>query len=627
MSEKKAYYAKLLGTFKDIEQKLQLGRDTPQLIAKLMSMGVFSNNIKSSNKFNTREIEQLKDATAPFNLVIGAKNVIYPFIGKVIPELERALKGPGAQDDEMGGVSNLMGQMKPSEQSPTDKTTLDSRDKEEPKKTGLFTKSEAPVDSSNLQNVREFYCSYFSDYALKQIAEHLHSGVVPPAVKRHITVCFIDLVGFSRLAEYAKTEQIVEVLNIFFNQVNSTIRSYGGDIDKFIGDALLVIFDNAENAVRCGLEILTKDLDIINLKLDYMEIPDVMIHFGLNTGWVVQAYVGSRDRRETTVVGDGVNIASRVQSISPPNQLWITASTLAALGSLQKRFKQVGRRKLKGRSNEVMIYNYVRKIPADHLVVLYEPDKTIYTEIVKEMGQLDIKNIIHAIRVDQMAKLVLDNPVQAIVVGPSIDPVSYKEVIDVAEKKKEGGIPIIPIIRKQMDADTWRKLEEMNLHLYVPLYKERGMEKLLNVLINQSVKAVPRKIEEEKPEEPDSKEKKPVATVMESGEREKISISVNETDVNLVINAVLNRDEMRELKKDLAKLWQYSMQQNHMTFTIELSAVGKDKITSAFLSQLLSVFDFDPDPEKVKIKVDFGGDKQTTGWEEIKNSFQYQFLS
>ncbi|HEO64765.1 MAG TPA: hypothetical protein ENI73_02745, partial [Spirochaetes bacterium] len=73
MSEKKAYYAKLLGTFKDIEQKLQLGRDTPQLIAKLMSMGVFSNNIKSSNKFNTREIEQLKDATAPFSTVVEAK--------------------------------------------------------------------------------------------------------------------------------------------------------------------------------------------------------------------------------------------------------------------------------------------------------------------------------------------------------------------------------------------------------------------------------------------------------------------------------------------------------------------------------------------------------------------------
>ncbi len=627
MSEKKAYYAKLLGTFKDIEQKLQLGRDTPQLIAKLMSMSIFSNNIKSSNKFNTKEIEQLKDATAPFNTVVGAKNIIYPFIEKVIPELERALKGPNVRDEEIGGVSNLMGQMEPSGQSPPAETTLDSRDEEEHKDLGIFTKSEAPIDSSNLQNVREFYCSYFSDYALKQIAEHLHSGVVPPAVKRHITVCFIDLVGFSRLAEYAKTEQIVEVLNIFFNQVNSTIRSYGGDIDKFIGDALLVIFDNAENAVRCGLEILMKDLDIINLKLDYMEIPDIMIHFGLNTGWVVQAYVGSRDRRETTVVGDGVNIASRVQSISPPNQLWITASTLAALGSLQKRFKQVGRRKLKGRSNEVMIYNYVRKIPEDHLILLYEPNKTIYTEIVKEMSQLDIKNIIHAIRVDQMRKLVLDNPVQAIVVGPSIDPVSYKEVIDVAEEKKEGGIPIIPIIRKQMDVDTWRKLEAMNLHLYVPLYKERGMEKLLNVLINQSVKTVPRKIEEEKPDEPNSKEKKPAVTVIEAGEREKISISVNETDVNLVINAVLNRDEMSELKKDLAKLWQYSMHQNHMTFTIELSAVEGDKITSAFLSQLLTVFDFDPDPEKVKIKVDFGGDKQTTGWEEIKNSFQYQFIS
>ncbi len=627
MAEKRAYYAKLLGTFKDIEQKLEMGKNTPQLIAQLMSMGVFSNSIKSSNKFNPTEIEQLKNATAPFNLVIGAKNVIYPFIGKVIPELERALKGPANKKmDETGGVRNLMGSLEPSEQS-NPQNTKGSLDEEKAKGLGMFTKSEAPLDSDNLQKVREFYCSYFSDYALKQIAEHLRTGIMPPAVKRHITVCFIDMVGFSRLAEYAKTEQVVEVLNIFFNQVNSTIQSYGGDIDKFIGDALLVTFDSAENAVRCGLEILFKDLDIINLKLDYMEVPDVMIHFGLNTGWVVQAYVGSNKRRETTVVGDGVNVASRVQSISPPNQLWVTASTIAGLGILQRRFKQVGRRKLKGRSNEIMIYNYFRKIDEDHLILLFEPSKKIYTEIVKEMGHLDIKNIIHAIRVDQMAKLVLDKDIQVIVVGPSIDPAAYQEVIDVAEKKKEGGIPIIPIIRKPIDADAWRKLEEMKLHLYVPIYKERGMEKLLNVLINQSIKDIPRKVEEEKPEDPGSQQKEASAADTGSGEREKLSISVNDTDVTLTISAVLQRDEIGELKKDLAKLWQYSMNKHHMTFTIELTAIEGDKITNSFLSQLLSMFDFDPNPERVKIKVDFGDDKHTSGWEEIKNSFQYQFLS
>ncbi len=143
--------------------------------------------------------------------------------------------------------------------------------------------------------------------------------------RRIITVAFADLSGFTALSETMDPEDIANIINDFFTRMLKIVFKYEGSVDKFLGDALMVIFgapvahhDDPERAVRAALEMQQE-----MLKFNEQRAFDqpLSMSFGINTGPAVALNVGSEQRMEYTVIGDTVNVSARLEKVAGTGEI------------------------------------------------------------------------------------------------------------------------------------------------------------------------------------------------------------------------------------------------------------------------------------------------------------------
>lgn len=174
--------------------------------------------------------------------------------------------------------------------------------------------------------LRRRWAGYVSPGVFRVIAD----GEEEVVRKRHIaTVMFVDLRGFTSIASGLSPEATLDLLDRFFEQTVPCILEEDGTVDKFLGDGLLAVFgapvaqeDAAQRAVRAALAIRTA----------VQGLADVSVGIALATGPLVAGHVGTKTRHEFTVIGDVVNLASRLQSEARPNEILVHRSTRDALG-------------------------------------------------------------------------------------------------------------------------------------------------------------------------------------------------------------------------------------------------------------------------------------------------------
>ncbi|MCU0605966.1 MAG: tetratricopeptide repeat protein [Candidatus Edwardsbacteria bacterium] len=154
-------------------------------------------------------------------------------------------------------------------------------------------------------------------------------GVKVEGERRPVTVLFGDLSGFTAMSETLDPEQVVEVVNQYFDTMVEIAERYGGHIDKFMGDALMVLFgapvvheDDPLRACLAAVEML-EAMDRFSAERKM----DLAMSIGLNTGEVVALNVGSKGRMEYTVIGDGVNLAARLEKVATARQCVIGENT------------------------------------------------------------------------------------------------------------------------------------------------------------------------------------------------------------------------------------------------------------------------------------------------------------
>lgn len=171
------------------------------------------------------------------------------------------------------------------------------------------------------------------------------------AEKKIVTVLFADIVGFTSLCEKLTPDEIGERLNRYFEDTWKTVKKFGGDIDKFVGDAVLVLFgtphcyeDDAIRALYCALEMVENG-----------KKHDFQLRVGINTGEVLQVMLGSSERMEFTVVGDVVNTASRIQSMAEPGEILVGEKTFSDTKEFFE-FEIKKDVKLKGKSEAITLY-------------------------------------------------------------------------------------------------------------------------------------------------------------------------------------------------------------------------------------------------------------------------------
>ncbi len=185
--------------------------------------------------------------------------------------------------------------------------------------------------------------------------------------KAEITVMFADIRGFTSLSETRKAEDVSMLLNEYFSELEPIINKYNGVINKFIGDAVLVVFGDpvsdkahAKNAVKCAYELRNK-VKSIREKWIQDGKPKIDIGIGINTGEAFIGNVGTANRFEYTVIGDTVNIASRIEDYNKiyKTHILISENTYSKISQIVDVIK-IREVSIKGKIKKINIYEVLR---------------------------------------------------------------------------------------------------------------------------------------------------------------------------------------------------------------------------------------------------------------------------
>jgi adenylate cyclase len=163
----------------------------------------------------------------------------------------------------------------------------------------------------------------FAKFHNKEIAEKLLTGELNLGGERKsAAIFFSDVRGFTAMSEKMEPEALVKILNRYMSRMVSVILAHGGIVDKYVGDAIMAVWgvplgkdDDCERAMRACLE-MRKALAELNQELKSEGYPALTIGMGLNYGPLISGNIGSEERMEYTVIGDTVNTASRIESLT-----------------------------------------------------------------------------------------------------------------------------------------------------------------------------------------------------------------------------------------------------------------------------------------------------------------------
>ncbi|MCK1677176.1 adenylate/guanylate cyclase domain-containing protein [Bradyrhizobium sp. 150] len=181
------------------------------------------------------------------------------------------------------------------------------------------------------------------------------------ANRRTITVLFADLSGFTTMSERLDPEVMQALQNELFEELTAAVQSFGGFVDKFIGDALLALFgapaaheDDPERAVRAALDMIGRTAQLSERAKAYAGSP-LLLHVGINTGHVVAGGLGVGVAKSYSVTGDTVNTAQRLQSMASTGEVLVGPLTYR-LTRHAFSYESLGEVSLKGKMGSVLVH-------------------------------------------------------------------------------------------------------------------------------------------------------------------------------------------------------------------------------------------------------------------------------
>jgi adenylate cyclase len=209
----------------------------------------------------------------------------------------------------------------------------------------------------------------FGQYVSKDVYDQLVNN---PALarlggqRRQMTVLFSDIRGFTSHSEKGEPEDIVQTLNEYFTRMVDIVFKHKGTLDKFVGDMVMALFgaplddvDHAEHAVDAAIEMIV-ELNRLNEQWTAKGRPALDIGIGISTGPMIAGNIGSEAIMSYTVIGDTVNLGSRLESLNKQynTRIIISDATLAALPD-RYIFRPLGDVVVKGKTRPVAIFEVV----------------------------------------------------------------------------------------------------------------------------------------------------------------------------------------------------------------------------------------------------------------------------
>lgn len=252
------------------------------------------------------------------------------------------------------------------------------------------------------QLIRRTFGRYLSEEIVQAILE-TPDGLKLGGEEQTVTIMMTDIRGFTTLCERLSAEQVVAMLNQYFDVMTEIVFRYQGTIDEFIGDGILAMFgapmqrdDDAPRAVACALEMQLA-MEEVNRRNREAGFPDIQIGIGIHTGSVVVGNLGSRKRTKYGLVGHNVNLTARIESYTIGGQILVSEDTRQLCGDLL-RIDQTLDVMPKGVKTPITIYDiggiggpFKLSLPQKHIAELVALPRPLAIEFIilegKHVGQ------------------------------------------------------------------------------------------------------------------------------------------------------------------------------------------------------------------------------------------------
>jgi len=228
------------------------------------------------------------------------------------------------------------------------------------------TRLRSKTETDELRKAQQVIRTTFERFVSPSVVEQLLKD--PTQVKlggklQEVTVMFADLQGFTGISEHTDPEMLLSILNAYHTMIVSIIRENGGTVDKFVGDGVIALYntpleqpDHAYRAVITALHI--RDV-LPEFHRQFEPEYRMTVNFGIHTGRAVVGNVGAPEMMNYTAVGDTVNLAARLQSLSAEGQILISSATYQQVND-HVVTDSVGALKIKGRLEPVHAYQVLR---------------------------------------------------------------------------------------------------------------------------------------------------------------------------------------------------------------------------------------------------------------------------
>ncbi len=246
------------------------------------------------------------------------------------------------------------------------------------------------------------------------------------AESRELTVMFCDMRGFTHLSEQMAPTELQALLNVVFSRLTRIISAQGGTVDKYMGDCVMAFWgapvelpDHAERAVRAAVDMAATVRDI-NLEYRPLGWPEISVGIGLNTGLMSVGDMGSTERRSYTVVGDAVNLASRIEGLGTCYGVQVVTSEATRNQVPGWAWQPLDRVRVRGREASVSIFTPLAPLDAlsaaaraqlaawsDVLAAWREQDwaraRSLLSPLLEADVQADVTNVLYRLYSERLA--------------------------------------------------------------------------------------------------------------------------------------------------------------------------------------------------------------------------------
>jgi len=217
------------------------------------------------------------------------------------------------------------------------------------------------VETRGRRQITGLFGQYIPPEIVDEMSDH-PADYSLDATNKELTVLFSDVRGFTTLSEGLSPTELAELMNLFLTPMTRVIHEQRGTIDKYMGDAIMAFWgapiedhNHARHALDAGIQMLDR-LDEVNARFVERGWPEIQIGIGINTGMMSVGNMGSEFRMAYTVLGDAVNLGSRLEGLTKGYNVWLIVSESTKEAVPEYVYRELDRVRVKGKDKPVVIY-------------------------------------------------------------------------------------------------------------------------------------------------------------------------------------------------------------------------------------------------------------------------------